>query len=161
MAIEIDKPKKEDIENIQNILREWRTKEDVDAYGKIILDEINGKAEFNMRLWIARNNKTVTGIIGLCDPLPKLKPFFQSEKPGVIKILYIHNQWQRQGIGKKLVSFIENEAKKHGYTELLVRSAPIYKNTAWGFYDRIGYLRVGTSPNKDGTEIMQVFYKKL
>jgi len=60
-----------------------------------------------------------------------------------------------------LVNTVETEARKTGYTEIIVRSAPIYENTAWGFYDKMDYSRVGTSPSKEGTEMMQVFYKKL
>jgi len=166
MTITIDKPKKEDIKDIQDILREWRTEEDVNMYGEAMLDEIKGKVTEetiyrNMRFWTAKNDDKAIGIICLCEPLPKLSPFFKSEKPGAIQILYIHNQWRHQGIGRKLVSTVESEARNQGYTELIVRSAPVYETTAWVFYDKVGYQRVGTSPTKDGTEMMQVFYKKL
>src|SRR3989344_531403 len=98
----------------------WTEKEEVDKYIKRITNEINGKVKFNLHFWVAKEDNHAIGIIGLCDPLPKILPFAQSDKPGEIKILYLDNTYRGKGIGRKLVNFIEKEAIRQGYKELLV-----------------------------------------
>ena len=91
--------------------------------------EINGQTEFNMQFWVAKENHTVLGIIGLADPIPKVLPLAKTQKPGELKILYVDNE-------RILVQFIEPEAAKQGYQELLIRSTERYKDTAYVFYKK-------------------------
>jgi GNAT superfamily N-acetyltransferase len=157
----IIKPDHIDLPQIQNILSQWTEKEEVDKYVKRIENEIKGITEFNMHFWVAKENQKVLGVIGLNDPLPKSLSFAKTSKPGEIKILYVDKREQGKGIGKSLVSFVESEAKKAGYEELLIRSAKRYENTAWGFYQKMGYKMVGKIAGSEDGEMMQVFEKKI
>ena len=50
------------------------------------------------------------------------------------------------GVGSALVARLEDEARWRGYTEIVFNSGPRYKDTAWGFYDKLpGYSRVGVA----------------
>ncbi len=114
-----------------------------------------------MRFWVAEENNEILDIIGLADPLPKVLSFAQTLYPGEIKILYVDSNRIKAGIGRALVTFIESEAVKQNYKELLLRSALRYKDTAWGFYQKMGYETVGMLKGEDGGEEMQVFRKEL
>jgi GNAT superfamily N-acetyltransferase len=156
--ITIDKPTNSDISTIKNIMYQWTEKEEVEKYLIRIDNEIKGNIEFNLHFWVARENNDVLGIIGLCDPLPKIIPFSKTKKAGEIKILYVDGQQQGKGVGKSLISFVEQEAERQGYQELLVRSAKKYKDTAYGFYKKMGYSDIGTIINDKGKS-MQLFEK--
>ncbi len=159
--VKVEKPKGEDLPDIEEILNQWTEEEEVDKYIERIGNEIDGHTEFNMQFWVARDNDKVIGIIGLSNPLPKVIPLAKTQKPGEIKILYVDNKEQGKGIGRTLVGFIENEAKRQGYKELLVRSAERYKNTTWGFYKKLGYSDLGIITGGDNKKKMQVFEKIL
>jgi len=158
--VTIQKPTVEDLSIYKNILTQWTEEEEVNKYMGRISNEIKGEIEYNMHFWTAKENNNVLGLIGLCDPLPKIIPFSKTKKAGEIKILYIDGQQQGKGIGKSLITFIEKEAKRQDYQELLVRSAEKYKATAYGFYKKMGYSDLGTIINDEGKS-MQLFEKLL
>jgi GNAT superfamily N-acetyltransferase len=158
--IQIDKPNSKDLDEIEKVLLQWTEAGEVVRHLKSISEESNGRVEYNLHFWVARDDNKVVGITGLSDPLPKVMHLIQTEKPREIKILYIDNAYRGKGIGKRLVEFIENEARVEGYLELLVRTAERYRETAWGFYDKLGYERVGTVSG-GGLKEMQVFRKAL
>ncbi len=81
----IEKPKKEDLPGIENILNQWTEKEEVDKYLNRIANEINGQTEFNMQFWITKDDSGVLGIIGLSDLLPKVIPYTKTSKPAELK----------------------------------------------------------------------------
>jgi len=157
--IVIEKPSTEDLGEIGEILGQWTESEEVYKYLERIKDEIAGKTEFNMCFFVARIDEKIFGIAGLADPLPKVLPFAKTENPGEIKILYVDKNSRRQGIGQALVKFIENEAKEKGYTELLIRSAAKYEETAYGFYKKMGYGKAGVLQREIISNKMQVFAK--
>lgn len=159
--VTIEKPNLEDLSSIEKILNQWTEKEEVEKYLKRISGEIIGRMKFNMQFWVAKENDSVTGVIGLSDPLPKVIPFAKTSEPVEIKILYVDGKNQGRGVGKTLVNFVEEEAKRQGYQELLVRSAKKYIGTAWGFYKKIGYQEVGIVTGGEGKNKMQVFEKLL
>ena len=156
----IRKPKNKDLDKINDILSQWNDKEQTEIYFKRIKNEIEGNTEFNMRFWVALD-KDVLGIIGLSDLSPDLQKFSKTEKPGQLKILYIDKNNLGKNIGKQLTLFIENEAGRDGYMELLVKSSEIYKNTAWGFYKKMGYELLGLINNKTNDKKSQIFQKSL
>lgn len=159
--IKVIKPQVSDLLKIKKILAQWTKKKEVDKYIGRITNEINGKIEYNMRFWVAKEKETPIGVIGVSDLLPKILPFTRTKKPGEIKILYVDKDNCNRGIGRKLVKFLEKEAVKRGYKELLVRSAKKYKETAYGFYEKMGYLRIGSVSGGEEKSLMQVFEKKL
>jgi GNAT superfamily N-acetyltransferase len=147
---------------IRKILAQWTDRSEVDKYVKRIQNEIAGKIEFNTRYWVARESGAPVGIVGLCDPLPQVLPFAKTNRPGKFKILYVDAEHRGKGIGKKLVDFLENEARKEGYMEVLARSAERYRDTSYGFYEKMGYKKVGTVyAAEDRSKPMQVFRKEL
>jgi len=116
--------------------------------------------EFNTHFWVARD-KEVLGIIGLSDPSPDILKFSKTGKAGQLKILYVDNKERGKGIGKLLTNFIEKEALLNGYKELLVKSSEIYKDTAWGFYEKMDYKQIGLISNKDINKKSMIFRKLL
>ncbi|MDO8341194.1 MAG: GNAT family N-acetyltransferase [Candidatus Woesebacteria bacterium] len=159
--IEIRKPKEKDLSKIREILAQWNDQEYTEIYFTRIKNEISGQTEFNMKFWVATDDEEVLGIIGLCDLSPDLLSFAKTPKPGQLKILYIDNKDRGKGIGKTLTQFVEKEASKNDYEELLVKSSEIYKNTAWGFYEKMSYKPVGLIDNKDNIKKSKIFEKIL
>jgi GNAT superfamily N-acetyltransferase len=159
--IVIEKPRTEDLDLIESILDQWTEKEEVDKYLSRIANEIKGQTEFNMQFWVAKEKSLAVGIVGLCDPLPKVISYSKTEKPAEIKILYVDGKNQGKGVGRTLIKFVEEEALRQGYEELLVRSAKRYFGTAWGFYKKMGYKEVGIVTGGDDKKKMQVFEKLL
>lgn len=152
----ISKPKIKDLEMIRGIMEQWTEQEEVGKYMSRIDSEINGKVEYSMNFWVIKDEKSVIGVGGLAKPLPLILPLAKTSNPGEIKILYIDNNHRGQGVGGQMIKFLEQEARNQGYTELFVRSAERYKNTAYGFYEKMGYKKLGELENK-----MSVFYKTI
>lgn len=157
----VGKPRKGELELIRKILLQWTEKEEADKYLERIDNEIGGTTEFNMFFWVARGNGNVLGVVGLADPLPKVLPLAETKNSAETKILYIDKKHKGKGIGRKLVDFLENEARRQEYSELMVRSADRYQETAWGFYKRLGYIKIGTFSGGGESKTMQVFSKEL
>lgn len=152
----ITKPKTEDLDKIFEILIQWTEKEEAEKYVKRIKNKINGITEFNMSFWVIKKDDEVAGIGGLSDILPSIKSFSKTENPCELKILYLDNKFRGQGFGKILLNFLEEKAKESKYTELMIRSAEKYKDTAYGFYEKMGYKNIGLTDNN-----MAVFNKEL
>lgn len=152
----IEKPKKEDLGTIREILEQWTEPEEVEKYLFRINSEIAGQTEYAMNFWVIKDKEFVSGIAGLAKPLSIILPLAKSSNPGEIKILYINNKHQGKGLGRKMISFLENEAKNQKYQELFIRSALRYQETAYGFYEKMGYVKLGKLDND-----MSVFYKAL
>lgn len=159
--MKVNKPQQNDLEDIRNILIQWTEQKEVDKYMQRIENEINGKTEFNMQFFVARDeNEKAVGVAGLSDLLPKALEFSKTKNPGEVKILYVDNDTRGKGVGKKLIKFLEKKAKENSYSELLVRSARKYCQTAYGFYKHMGYEDVGEIKGGSG-KIMKVFRKIL
>lgn len=75
-----------------------------------------------------------------------------------MNMLFILENYQRNGYGTKLVSFFENEMKKLNYQYVLTSTQR--NESAKYFYNLLGYIEIGcfTLPN-DGEEIL--FYKQI
>lgn len=156
MEYEIIKPKIEYLDRVREILIEWTDREEADKYVKRIQNEIIGKTEFGMSFWLIKNKNIVVGVGGLSDIMPSLKSLAQTKNPGELKILYLDNQYRGKGLGKIFLDFLEKEAKGDNKTELIIRSAERYKDTAYPFYLKMGYKKVGITDNN-----MAVFNKKI
>lgn len=156
MIPQIFKPKIEDLDKIFDILLQWADREETEKYVKRIENEINGITEFNMSFWIIKKDEEIVGIGGLSDILPVIKIFSKTNNPCELKILYLDNKFRGQGFGKILLNFLEEKAREIKYTELMIRSAEKYKNTAYGFYEKMGYKNIGLTDNN-----MAVFNKEL
>lgn len=157
----IGKPTVKDLDQISKIMSNWVEKEEAEKYIGRIENEIKGKTEFNLHFWIIKEDQKVVGVTGLCDPLPKILEFAKTKNPGELKILYLESNSRGKGIGRKLLEFIENEANNKCYKEILIRSAERFRDTAYGFYEKMGYSKVGVVTSENNSEPMQVFEKKL
>lgn len=147
------------MKDIETILFCWIEAKEVEKYIQRIKSEINGSVEFNLHFWAAREDGRVVGITGLCGPLPKILEFARTHKPGELKILYLDPKSRGKGIGKMLLKFVEHEAKKEGYKEILIRSAERFRDTAYIFYEKMGYAKVGVVESDSNSEQMQLFEK--
>lgn len=152
----ITKPKTEDLDKIFEILLQWTEREEAEKYVKRIKNEINGKTEFNMSFWVIKKDEEVAGVGGLSEILPSIKNFSKTKNPCELKILYLDNKFRGQGFGKILLNSLEEKAKENKYAELIIRSAERYKDTAYGFYEKMGYKNIGLTDNN-----MAVFNKEL
>jgi len=59
-------------------------------------------------------------------------------------VLMIAPAWQRQGIGRKLITRVAQELSRQGETSLLV--GILKENPNWVFYERLGARQVGGRP---------------
>jgi ribosomal protein S18 acetylase RimI-like enzyme len=75
-----------------------------------------------------------------------------------INLLYFLEKYRRNGMGKKLVNYWENEMKKKGYTNVL--TSTLSNEEAQHFYRKIGYTEIGGLKYLD--EALEIiFCKKL
>ena len=103
------------------------------------------KADYNddqIRAWVSsiENNKRWRDIlihqfvlVSLAEE--KITGFCTLANGNYIDLLYIHKDYQRQGIARKLYTVIEKEAKQRGQTEL---TADVSK-TARLFFEKAGF----------------------
>ena len=78
-----------------------------------------------------------------------LKPFFPGHKHCEIYWLSVRNKFQGQGIGTKLMKFIEKYAKKKGFRKTCLYTNKIMKKTR-KFYEKRGYKFVNEFPEYYG-----------
>jgi len=159
--LDIAKAKLKDLESIRGILSQWTEAEEVEKYVSRIAEEIEGEREFNARYWVGKLKGKIVGVVGISDPLPKVLGLAKGKNPGEIKILYIDGKERGKGVGRILVNLVERKALSEKYDELLVRSAERYKNTAYGFYEKMGYVKVGVVSGGSEDKKMQVVGKVL
>jgi putative acetyltransferase len=98
----------------ENIIRAWSGGNTASAYRKMLKERIQYVAIENQR------------IIGFTDFLPQ----------GELTSLYVHPKYIGKGVGKKLLTFIENIAKKMGIKILRCQSSKNAKD----FYLKHGYI---------------------
>ncbi len=158
--LNFETPKLSDLESVEQILKQWNSEEDTIKYRDRIKSEIEGKTEFGMHFWLAKENEAVVGVGGLADPLPKILSYAKTENPGELKILYFDNQARGKGFGTKFLHFLEEQSISQGRTEMLVRSAEEYRETAYEFYKNCGYEDMGSLPDTTN-QAMEIFRKDL
>ncbi len=81
----------------------------------------------------------------------------RDDYPRELSVLMIAPPWQRQGVGRKLVTRIAGELSRQGETSLLV--GVLKENPNSVFYERLGARRVGSRPiNWAGYETQIILY---
>jgi GNAT superfamily N-acetyltransferase len=74
-----------------------------------------------------------------------------------LRTLQVDPAWQRQGIGRRLVSRVAEQVWQEGARHLLVRVLAENPNRA--FYERLGARRLGTQPNDwEGYQTEEILY---
>ncbi len=149
-----------DLPEILRILSQWVDEAEAQKYIVRIKDCIEGRSEYGMRFYAMKDGDAVIGVGGLADPLPLVIPYAKTAKPAELKILYLDNNIRGKGYGKSFLEFLEKKALSDGRTELLVRSAEQFRETAFGFYLHCGYEDLGSIVNDAGRP-MELFRKIL
>lgn len=160
--------KKEDLEVIKSILEFWfvdiETKEPIEEEIDKILDTIKNSIVKNdtTKYLVAEENGQVLGIMGL-RPLTdeRMKSFAQTENPVEFFNAYIDPKHRNRGVGKALLEARKKLAKNLGYTEALLNSGPRYKETGWGFHNKMYGPHVGIVPDCYGKGIDAPVWRKL
>lgn len=149
-----------DLSAVTDILGQWTEPEETQKYVERIARCIEGESEYGMVFWVLKENGKVIGVGGLADPLPSVMPYAQTENPGELKILYMDGRARGKGKGREFLTFLEGAAREGGRSELLVRSAERYRETAFEFYKKTGYEDLGQIMNEAGNP-MELFRKRL
>ncbi len=156
----VSKPQSNDMSALARILGQWIDETETAKYVERMAAERAGRTEYGMAFFVLKNGDGVVGVGGLADQLPVIIPRAQSANPGELKILYLDTEMRGRGYGGAFLQFLESEAKRQGRTELLVRSAEQFRETAFGFYRQAGYEDLGAINNASG-QPMQLFRKVL
>ena len=103
------------------------SKEQIESWSPIVKDYSRWKSslEFNCSYVALIDNK----IVGFGD----------LDEKGHIKRLYTHKNYQGKGVGSKILSKLEQEAKNKGFEEITLESTI----TAKTFYESQGYVCLG------------------
>jgi GNAT superfamily N-acetyltransferase len=129
-------------ELITKTILEVNAKDYSDSLIKVMLqgDPVRPRDSSHDREYFVAIDETLCGIIGL--------------KENEIKTFFVDPVYRGKGIGTQLLSFIENIAKSHGYEETEVYSSI----TSRSFYEKNGYIVVGTDPLPVGDEILLRYF---
>ncbi len=140
-----------DLEEVKPILEVWLkdrvtneplTKE-VDEGLEVMKDSVDGHNDRSYL--VAEDAGKVIGIVGMKNPDEVMLGFARTQKPYELVNAYVDPRYRKgRGVGRSLVAGLESLAKQKGHKELILNSGPRYKDTGWGFYDKLpGYKRVG------------------
>ncbi len=78
---------------------------------------------------------------------------------GEVLVIAIYPEFEKQGIGKKLMIQLQNWLFKSGHNELWLWSNPSSKVRAHGFYRKLGWQSTGEI--KGNNEILKLFKEKI
>ena len=156
-----------DAEQLRPILETW-----IQWQGQIIESEVEEVLN-NLKESIETGNdyhflvaettsKEVVGMIGFRQPPDKrMLAYCHTDKPVELVNAFVSEKHRKgKGIGRTLVNRLELEARKIGAKEVILNSGPRYKNSGWGFYDRIGYEKVGTARHYYGVGFHAPVWRK-
>jgi len=130
MEVKIKKAKKRNFKEIAEILiKESSKKPYNEKYTlKTGLKEVNDLAK--NELYIATNEKKIIGFIA-----SSITP--DNKKKAYIRELWLRPDYQRKGIGKSLMKFVEDKYKKRGIN--IIRVVVKRNAEAFNFYKKIKY----------------------
>lgn len=153
--------KKEDVEDLRPILATWIKDRDtgkplpneVEEDLQVILDSVHGKNERSYLVAESEDGKII-GVVGMKTPDPRMIQYASTSKPTELVNAYVKlDERKGKGVGRALVKALEQRAREQGFKEILLNSGPRYKDTGWGFYDKLeGYNRVGVAKGYYGTD---------
>lgn len=97
--------------------------------------------------WVAQEYGQVVGVIGMKIPDKTIRASALTENPIELINAFVSKRQIGKGVGTALTYVLEQEAKLRGYTEVILSSGERYRETGWGFYDRLEFTRL--PPIKD------------
>ncbi len=111
-------------------------------------------------IYVAENSED--GVVGFAM-LEEIRPTDTASLPidkkysHELVVLQVAPNWQRQGVGRLLVSHVATKAKELGATHLLVRV--LIENPNKVFYKRLGAVQLATQPyDWDGYKTTELIY---
>lgn len=128
-----------DKEQILSLLKEWvKDKNEIEERIDEIIKNISSYL-------VAEDSRVAIGLIGYQPACKQVTDFVTDNIPTAeIISLYVNKKHQKQGIGKALIEAIEKETQRKGYKDIIIWSGPRYKETGWGFYNKLkDYKKVG------------------
>lgn len=129
-----------DIEKTYNIMKQLRYNIEPEKYVYYIKQMISHQKQYN--LISAYLNDKCLGVIG----------FSYDFRLSVGKMIYIEDliideNYRNLGIGKKLMDYVEEIAKKQNIKTLILDSA-IHRKQAHKFYERLGFINTSNNYKK-------------
>lgn len=111
------------------------SREGIDNFLNFISDEKLFKMflEGSYVLYVAKENEKVVGLTSL-------------RAGNHISLLFVDEAYHRKGIGRELLISIQKSIKSDGVVKMTVNAAPF----AVGFYERVGFMKVGGMLETDG-----------
>lgn len=150
-----------DIDQLERIIKHVLSDKDgcVDAdrfnrYKQSLVDTIEKRnPDKTQHYVVARNeDQKVIGYLGYRSCIKELLLFTYTSKPLEINALYVDTEEQGKGIGNLLMQYIRIKAEEKKYTEITLRSGMCFKESSWGFYERLGFDFLGTTVDVCGEE---------
>lgn len=159
---------KADLPALRGILQTW-----VRYQGELLQEEVDDDVHHIEESLKGKNNESylvaqttdgkVIGMMGLVpEPKSEVKQHAATERPMELVRVYVDRDFRLgRGVGTALIREIEQLAKSQGATEILLDSGPRYKESGHGFYDKMGYQRVGVNKDFYGEGGDAVVWQKL
>ena len=157
-GLEIREVSPEDLADLRPILEEWvrnpetqqviaqEVEDDLTLIGKIASGEDPAR-----KYYVATENGKVVGGMGFqTDIDEQVADYAQTDSVVEVINAYVSGELRQAGVGRALIARIEREARALGYFELLVNSGPRYRESGWGFYDRVIGEKLGFIANYYG-----------
>ena len=140
-----------DLSSIRPILETWvRDSKTGEQIPEEIAEDLDlmresARGESERRYFVAEENGEIIGVIGMTKPREYMEPYVTTHNPVELINAYVaQEQAGGRGVGRALVNRVVEQARFNRNTEVILNSGPRYKDSAWGFYDRLpGFVRVG------------------
>jgi len=156
---EIRPPLESDLAALRPILESWirdrKTKELLSHEVENVLEAVRRSLtdeSSQTRYLIAEEDQKILGMIGIRPLLDERIKFYAKTKnpaEGINAYVDSSNRAGR-GVGRALGVKLEEFARTLGYEEIILNSGPRYKETAWGFYNKLLGEPVGVIKNMYG-----------
>lgn len=162
--MEIKPLKPKHLSAVSKILSTWLTKEEAEHYISSIQEIITNRKEklkFDSHYFVAVTDHKIIGVAGFRSAHPKLLEFATTNKPAELCMLYVAKNYIGKGAGQALTEYVIEKIRKKKYKELMVRSAEKFRETGWGFYDKMEFERAGELKAAGSEALSQVWTKKI
>ncbi|MFA7193808.1 MAG: GNAT family N-acetyltransferase [Candidatus Paceibacterota bacterium] len=97
--------------------------------------------------YVAEENGEIVGVAGFRKAPEHMLKYSKTEKP--VEFYILGSKYKNRGIGESLRIKRIEEAKRLGFTEIILYSPDSHKDS-WSFHDRLGFERVGPDVAPDG-----------